>query len=438
MNEINLKGQEEFQSLVKKDSKSKSIFLNKNFMLVIIGEFISLFGTTIFVFAVGWHILSVTKSGVQMGIILMLGIIPNILLSPFMGIIADKKNRRNIMILMNIIGGVIILLLALIIYWGVLKIWSFYITVFLISICSSVFGPAASAIIPNLVETEQLPKANAMNQFVSSFCAIIGLVFGGLFYDSLGLILMVILNAASFFIAAFVEMFIQLKVSIVHKKEKNKHIFSRVIADVREGIEFVKSKNALLFLMIIFSFANLILDPIIAIYIPYTFNVIIKSNSSHLAIVEGALSFGSLLGAIIIPKISTKMLLRTQLLLSMLFSSIVVYGMAVVTLPVCLKSLDIFSITVIFSILSFCNGIAFGLIGIPITVYFCKVIPDHLRGRIFGIIASSVMLAVPIGFFLGGYLVQNVSIYLLVFSSGIFLTLITIIMIKSKSLRLLN
>ena len=49
---------------------------------------------------------------------------------------------------------------------------------------------------------------NAMNQFVSSFCAIIGLVFGGLFYDSLGLILMVILNAASFFIAAFVEMFI--------------------------------------------------------------------------------------------------------------------------------------------------------------------------------------------------------------------------------------
>lgn len=220
MNEINLKGQEEFQSLVKKDSKSKSIFLNKNFMLVIIGEFISLFGTTIFVFAVGWHILSVTKSGVQMGIILMLGIIPNILLSPFMGIIADKKNRRNIMILMNIIGGVIILLLALIIYWGVLKIWSFYITVFLISICSSVFGPAASAIIPNLVETEQLPKANAMNQFVSSFCAIIGLVFGGLFYDSLGLILMVILNAASFFIAAFVEMFIQLKVAIVHKKKK--------------------------------------------------------------------------------------------------------------------------------------------------------------------------------------------------------------------------
>jgi MFS transporter, DHA3 family, macrolide efflux protein len=185
--------------------KPPSIFLNRNFLMLFYGKIISQLGDQIYAFALSWYILDLTKSSFQMAIFLVINTIAVAAISPFGGIIADRLNRRAIMVWMDIISGLIVLVAALLLYQNSLQIWMLYMSALILGFCGAIFMPAASAIIPNIVMEDQLTEASSANQFTTSFCTMVGMLISGILYTWIGIFAIFMFNALSFFISGVME-----------------------------------------------------------------------------------------------------------------------------------------------------------------------------------------------------------------------------------------
>lgn len=98
-------------------------------------------------------------SGFQMALFLVVDPFFLALLSPLGGAIADRTSRKSILVAMDLARALVALALAILYQLGVLQVWMLYVGAVGLSTCAAVFGPAPSAIIPNVVDAEGLPKA---------------------------------------------------------------------------------------------------------------------------------------------------------------------------------------------------------------------------------------------------------------------------------------
>ena len=123
----------------------------KNFMLLSAGRIVSLIGSGIQALALSLYILDLTGSGAMMGTFLLVTLLPKVLFGPFGGILGDRFNRKNIMVLMDFGRGAVIFVLAFFAFRGTLIIPIIYISQILISVMDVVFDPSTNAMLPDLV-----------------------------------------------------------------------------------------------------------------------------------------------------------------------------------------------------------------------------------------------------------------------------------------------
>ena len=188
-----------------------SVFRNRNFMFLFSGKIVSLLGDQVYAFALSWYILSVTKSGFKMSVFLFTNALAVALVSPFGGVIADRLSRKAILVRMDVVRCLVVLVAAFLLYRHELRIWMLYLSAIALGSCGAIFNPAAGAIIPNVVDDDQLAEASSMNQFSWSFCAFVGMAAGGFLDNSIGLFAIFMLNAASFLISAPLESLVDLR-----------------------------------------------------------------------------------------------------------------------------------------------------------------------------------------------------------------------------------
>jgi len=143
--------------------KPKSVFENNNFMLLFSGKIISQLGDQIYAFSLSWYILDITKSSIAMSMFLVINCLIGAVISPFGGIIADRFARKKILVWMDVIRGIILTITALLLYLQMMQLWMLYISTIILAFCGSIFSPAVSAIIPNVVEENQLLQASSMD-----------------------------------------------------------------------------------------------------------------------------------------------------------------------------------------------------------------------------------------------------------------------------------
>ncbi|HQJ23717.1 MAG TPA: MFS transporter, partial [Bacillota bacterium] len=118
--------------------------INKDFALLAIGQFVSSIGDNVHRVALVWWVYNVTGSPSITGMLSLASMIPAIVLSPYMGVLADKWDRRRIVYGMDYLRGAIIASVALLSFAGKLEVWHMVLSSVLISACSSLFNPAVS------------------------------------------------------------------------------------------------------------------------------------------------------------------------------------------------------------------------------------------------------------------------------------------------------
>lgn len=272
---------------------------NKNFIIIVIGQIISLFGNAIQRFCMSLYILNLTGSAAVFSRILAISTIPYILFAPIAGYLADTVNRKKIMIYLDFVSSALMAVYSIILISGTDNTIIIASVMFMLSVIYTLYSPAVTASIPQIVEKEKLASANGIIQQVGYIVNLLAPIIAGILYSFIGIKVIVILNAISFFISAILEVF--LDIPNLEVKEKFKNPLLKSITEMKKSFIYLKEKKKVI-LGIIFSYAltNIFVVPILSVVTPYFINIKMNMPSSIYGFIEAIFVLGMIIGGMII------------------------------------------------------------------------------------------------------------------------------------------
>lgn len=212
---------------------------NRNFILIVQGQLISVFGDNIYEIALSFWILAITGSTAIMAATMAVTVVPRILISPFAGTFIDRHDRRNIMILTDAIRGISILFIGIAAVLEFIQIWMIIVIGIIVGICGCFFSPAINSAIPDIVSKSKLIKANSILSLANTANYMVGNAVGGFIVQILGAPIIFIINGVSFIFSAVAEFFV--KIPQVEEISKNVDFLD----DMKAGIDFIKNSVGL-------------------------------------------------------------------------------------------------------------------------------------------------------------------------------------------------
>jgi MFS family permease len=228
-----------------------------------LGACTSQIGTFVQQFAQSWLVYDLTKDPFYLGLDLFLGQAPIILFSLVGGVFADRVDRRKLLLASQFIQMTCAFILTILFYTHLVQVWQILALSFCVGCGQSMGGPAYSALLPSLVNPEDLTNAVAMNAIQFNIARIVGPTLGGLAYSALGATWCFGLNGVSF-IAVIISL-LMINVKFVPAKTTVK-----VWSSMKEGFRFIRQREgleplvALAFLMTLLGFTMVGFLPVFA------------------------------------------------------------------------------------------------------------------------------------------------------------------------------
>lgn len=378
---------------------------NKDFILVLIGQIISLFGNSILRFALPLYMLNITKSASLFGIVSACSFIPMIFATPIGGLIADRINKRNIMVFLDFLTASITCISILLMGRVNLVILILICLILLYSI-QGIYQPTVQASIPFLVSSNDIIQANASINLVASLANLIGPVIGGILFGFWGIIPILYISGLCFFAAAIMEMFIN--IPSVKKHEDNKFLCS-ILTDMKDSFTFmIHHRPEILKMSFIISIFNLILSACAMIGLPIVITqnlgLSLETANRLYGYVEGAMGAGSLIGGILAGVLAKNIKIRYANLL------IIICSLTFLPIAVALSSsLPVITTYVIITASSFFMMMLASFFSIQLMSCLQILTPNELLGKVISCAMCIVMCATPLGQAIYGIAFQHFS-----------------------------
>ena len=373
-----------------------------NFVLVVIGQVISLLGSVMIRFALNLYVLDITGRADIFALVIAISAIPGIVFSPIGGAIADRFNRRNLMVIFDFSSSIVIFILFLLMNTGQIPVIAIGIILAILAIISSMYQPAVQASVPVLVGEDRLAGANGIVNAVGGLAGILGPILGGILYGIIGLRMLVVISSAAFFLSAAMEIFIHIPFT---KRAQSKHIIVTILNDVKDGfIYIVKENPVILKLFFLASILCLTLVPLFMIGTPYTLRVTLKSSNVMYGIGLGILELSTISGALLAG------VLAKRLKPSKLYGLIIV--IALLLLPMALSISPVFLgfgywlPFVLYSLFLFAVNFITMILAIFIVTDVQIRTQNEMLGKVMAIIFSGSQIAVPLGQIIYGFMLQ--------------------------------
>ena len=387
---------------------------NKDFILLFLGGFVSRIGDGIHYIGLVWLVLELTGSGTTTGILLLTATLPGVLCGPFAGVLADRISRKFLIVSMDFFRGIITLYLSWIVYSSQVEFIHLVIITAIIAISSSFFNPAVSATFPNLVAKSDLQRAISLDQFNISVANIIGAALGGVLIALLGIAGVFLVNGLSFVISGISELFIN-----IPKTERDERNKGTMLTDLKDGANYIISHQDIFYLFIIAIFINLLISGTLMIGLPFTFKEILRVDSDLFGIAQSLFPAGVLVGALFLSFYREIRNYYLVLISTFTMASFFVIGLGLPLVPLSLQLFNTGQIYWTLVTIIFLFGINSAVLNVPIKVVLQRLIPDHIRGRAFGLLDTLSQSMVPISVALVGFLLDVVPTYTIFVTSGI-------------------
>lgn len=378
----------------------------REFRLLWIGAFTSTVGTWMQTVAQGWVVLSMTNSALLLGIDGFLSTGPMLIFSLFGGALADRIERRKIMLLSQYLQMAFAFILALLIYFGDVKVWHIFVLSFLTGSAQSFSGPAYISLLPLLVKREDVPNAIAMNSMQFNLARVIGPLLAGIALTMWGAAACFAVNGLSFLAVIIALQFI--RTPQVTPKEQQ----GGILDEMRDGFRFVAERRKLLMLTFL-AFAGTFLGMPIVTFMPVvarSFNLAAKGYAWMVT----TYGLGSVVGALFIA--ATAHIARkgkVALHLQLTFACLLVAFAASRSLPLSLV-LAFFAGTCIVGVIALYSSL------VQLTT------SDAMRGRVMSIFMLAFRGGMPLGNLLAGYVAQRWSISTALAVNGSILALVAL------------
>jgi predicted MFS family arabinose efflux permease len=385
-----------------------------DFRLLWLGAFTSTTGTWMQTVAQGWVVLQMTNSAFLLGVDGFLATGPMLLFSLFGGVVADRFERRRIMLWSQYLQMSFAFILALLIYFGQIKVWHIFLISFLTGSAQSFSGPAYISLLPLLVKREDVPNAIAMNSMQFNLARVVGPVLAGFAFAAFGAAICFLLNGVSFI--AVILALMAIRTPQINSKEEQGSIFG----DMRAGFEFVMRRRTLLLLTFLAFTATFLGMPMVT-FMPVVARSIFHLNASGYAWMMTVYGLGSVMGALIVAAtVHTVRKGSLALILQLGFAVLIIAFGVARSLPLSL-AIAFFAGACIVGVVSLYSS----LVQLTTT--------DAMRGRVMSIFMLAFRGGMPLGNLIAGWVAQRWSITTALVMNGTVLAVVALAFILRRT-----
>ena len=363
-----------------------------------LAAFTSAVGTWIQRIAQQWLILSLTGSAFYLGLNTFLAELPLLLFTLIGGVIADRHDRRHLLMGSQALQMVCALALTALVFFDLTRVRYILALSFVSGLAQAFGGPAFQSLIPSLVPRRHLPNAVALNSIQFNLAQMIGPAIGGAVMVSLGMAACFGLNGLSFLVVIGVLGFMRMPAQAPA-------IHGRIFTELKGGLHYVRQSRALLGLTVLALATTSLALPIRA-FLP------VFANDDVLLLSRMMTTFGAgaVLGALIVAWLGKfDHMGRTLLSVEIAFGGIV-------------ATFALLPITGVSYVLLFLGGTALLMIFSLTNSLVQLTVPDQLRGRVVSIYLMAFRGGMPLGSLVSGYLITQSSAPVVIAANGVLLS----------------
>ena len=366
-------------------------FRYRDFRLMWAGAFTSTTGTWMQNVAQAWLVLEMAgaRSSFFLGLLAFLADLPILLFSLVGGVVADRLDRRKLLLASQYTQMACAFVLTLLVYFKLIHIWHMMVLVFVAGTAMSFGGPAYQALIPGLVDRKDVSNAVALNSIQFNLARVIGPFFAGITMAGLGAVVCFFLNGLSFL--AVIAGLYMIRASFQPPKTTES-----VLEGMKGGFAFIRDRGALWQLTVlgfVSTFCGIPLLTLLPVVAKNTFHLDAKGYSYMLS----TSGVGSIIGALIYAGLSQRknqglLALRVQLMFSLLLA-----GFALS------KYLPLSFVFLFF------GGMCLITLFAAVTSLVQMTVTEDMRGRVMSIFMLAFRGGMPLGNLVAGYLAVQFS-----------------------------
>lgn len=371
--------------------KEMGIPAPRNFRMMVLGQIVSVLGSSLLRFALSLYVLDTTGSESLFAAMYAVSNLP-LLLAPLGGTLADRFHRRNLMVIFDFTSSLLVLLLLLLLRAGTLTVFLVGAAMVLLAVVSALYTPAVTASIPLLVQENKLETANGLVQAVQAMSAVAAPVLGGVLYGMMGVQTVVLLSCLAFFLSAVMELFIRIP---FEKRAQTGHIIATLTGDMKDGFVYVVRQKFIRKVGIIAVLLNVALIPYFLIGAPIVLRVTMQSSETQYGVGMGLIQSASILGALSIGFFAKKMKLKT--LHRWIFASALLMLLMAFSLLPFVLSLGYNPSFLLFMLGAIPIAAGMTMISIFIITKVQKITPNENLGKVMAIMTAVAQCAAPLG-----------------------------------------
>lgn len=392
--------------------QTKTSAFNRKIVLFLISQNVSLFGSSVVGYAIIWYITLETSSGTWLMLSTICALVPQVIVSLWGGVLADRYNRKHLIMLTDAFIALSTFGLALA-FWSGFKHLELLLAVSVVrSIGAGIQIPAVGSIYPQLVEREHLTRVQGVSQTVSSVLMLASPAVGGLVLATMDIAWAFMLDVVT--AAAAIAILVFMRVDKVLRTDTP----GSVLNEIRQGIAYTFGNPYLKRIVICYGFAFFLITPA-AILTPLLVERSFGSDVWYLTANEIVWSIGSIIGGVFVSLIGTiKNKIRTIALCFLAFG-------------ITFTLLGIAGDFIIYLIIMGAAGFFLPIIATAETVFIQEITEPAKMGRVFSIVQIITAAAMPLAILLFGPLADVVTIELLLIISGLLLGLVGVLYYQS-------
>ena len=370
----------------------------KNYLILWIGQLFSIVGSSVVQFVMIWWVTAEYENTVYLSLAAFFGFGPQIILSPFAGVIADRFNRKAIMAFSDLFQALVTLFLIFIIWTGNLTLTLFFIIIATRSVFQTFHMPAKTAIVPIMVPNEYLSRINGIDFLFTGLIRIIGPILAGLLLSLVPLHIALWVDIITFAIGVIPLFFVKIP-TIMKSNTATKERKPPFIEEFKAGFLFLKKNPGLLAFVLTATLANFLGDPFTTLssfYIRVTHGGNVKNYSYFSAAIQIGMTLTALLTTF---KKSWKK--KGTIIIVMLFIQFLGY---------LIYSLAPDGNFWIVYLGAFVAGLTYPIINTIAMTIIQRAVPSDMQGRIFSIILTLATIVNPVSMLACGPLANLIGI----------------------------
>ena len=369
--------------------------MNKNFYILLQGQFFSTVGSSLFIVLMIIYGNKSFGSATLVGSLLMFSQLPGAVLGPVFSGVIDSSPKKKILIVSDLISGILILFLFFIFKLSqnqLFNIISMFVCVTLLGVMNSFIRPAVFSLSHDIVDEKSSQKSTSYLQASLQLGSISANGLGGVLYSLLGPSYLILLNSLTYLLSAYSERFIRVKPS---RKPKGSFQLKQVMADSKNGLDYILKTTELKHFFMMSLLINLSFSPLV-VALPFKIMTELNLSETVFGYAMSSLGMGMFLGYLVSSRLKFSNL-RLSLVFLLLMNSVLFFFLG-----------ECYEVSQLIA-LCFSLGFFMGLINAPLLHILQSYPPKSYTGRVMSFFINSMSLVTPIGMGLSGLAIDLLS-----------------------------